>query len=136
MFRKVIILGCPGSGKSTLAKKLHEQTGMPLYHLDSIWWKPDRTHITRQQFDSRLHEIMQGEKWIIDGDYSRTYETRFLSCDTVIFLDYSTEECMKGIRERTGKNRDDGRRRIQAFQTAQAKRETPSQGRANPSDGI
>ena len=104
---RIILLGCPGSGKSTLAKNLQLRTGLPLYHLDSIWWKADRTHITREEFDRQLQKILQGEKWIIDGDYSRTYEPRFLACDTVIFLDYSEEECMTGIRERIGKTRSD-----------------------------
>lgn len=104
---RIIILGSPGSGKSCLAVSLHDRTGLPLYHLDNIWWKPDRTHITRGEFDSRLLAVMQGEKWIIDGDYSRTYEVRFSACDTVVFLDYSEEDCMNGIKARIGTNRPD-----------------------------
>ncbi len=105
--QKIIILGCPGSGKSTLAKKLHDTTRLPLFHLDAIWWKADRSHISRDEFDQKLHEILQTDQWIIDGDYSRTYEIRFKSCDTVIFLDYSVDECMRGIKERVGKARTD-----------------------------
>lgn len=105
--QKIIILGCPGSGKSTLAKKLHDTTGLPLFHLDAIWWKADKSHISREEFDQKLHEILQTDQWILDGDYSRTYEIRFKSCDTVIFLDYSVDECMRGIKERVGKARTD-----------------------------
>lgn len=105
--QKIIILGCPGSGKSTLAKKLHDATGLPLFHLDAIWWNADKSHISREEFDQKLHEIFQTDQWIIDGDYSRTYEMRFKSCDTVIFLDYSVDECMRGIKERIGKVRAD-----------------------------
>ena len=104
---KIILVGCPGSGKSTLSDKLQKSTGFPLFHLDGIWWKPDRTHISRDEFDSKLDEIFQGEDWIIDGDFSRTYEVRIKECDTVIFLDYSLDECMGGISERVGKKRDD-----------------------------
>ena len=105
--QKIIILGCPGSGKSTLAKKLHDATGLPLFHLDAIWWNADRSHISRDEFDQKLQEILQTDQWILDGDYSRTYEIRFKSCDTVIFLDYSVDECMRGIKERVGKARTD-----------------------------
>ena len=41
--KKVLILGCPGAGKSTFARKLRDKTGLPLYYLDMIWHKPDRT---------------------------------------------------------------------------------------------
>ena len=101
------MLGCAGSGKSTFSRRLAELTGLPLIHLDSIWWKADGSHISRDEFDARLNEILAGESWIIDGDYSRTYEARFLACDTVIFLDYSEEVCMKGITERIGTDRPD-----------------------------
>ena len=104
---KIIVLGCSGSGKSTFSKKLHEITGLPLVHLDNIWWKSDKTHISRNEFDQKLNEILHEDRWIIDGDYSRTYEVRFKSCDTVFFLDYSFNECMHGIKERVGKERTD-----------------------------
>lgn len=105
--QKIIVLGCSGSGKSTFSKRLHDITGLPLFHLDNIWWRPDRTHITRDEFDRKLDKILQTDKWIVDGDYSRTYEVRFQACDTVIFLNYSFEECMNGIIERVGKERSD-----------------------------
>lgn len=105
--KKIIVLGCSGSGKSTFSKKLHSVTGLPLIHLDNIWWKPDRTHISREEFDRKLDAILSGDEWIIDGDYSRTYEVRFGACDTVFFFDLSCDECLNGITERVGKERTD-----------------------------
>ena len=105
--KKIIVLGCSGSGKSTFSKKLHSITGLPLIHLDNIWWKPDRTHISREDFDRELDSIFRGDEWILDGDYSRTYEVRFKACDTVFFFDFGYEECIKGITERVGKKRTD-----------------------------
>ena len=81
--KKVLILGCPGAGKSTFARKLRDKTGLPLYYLDMIWHKPDRTTITKQEFDAKLSEIIKQEEWIIDGNYGRTLEMRFKECDTV-----------------------------------------------------
>ncbi len=105
--QKIIVIGCAGSGKSTLSKELRDITGLPLFHLDTIWWKPDKTHISRAEFDQKLDEILLTDRWIIDGDYSRTYEVRFQACDTIIFLDYPFTVCMNGIKERVGKNRTD-----------------------------
>ena len=104
---RVAIIGCPGSGKSMFARKLHEKTGLPLVHLDNIWWKPDRTHITREAFDERVSAILRTDAWIIDGHYSRTIETRIRACDTVIFLDYDEQTCMDGVAARVGQARPD-----------------------------
>ena len=105
--RKILVLGCSGSGKSTFAVKLHNVTGLPLFHLDNVWWRPDRTHISRDEFDAKLEELIDHDSWIIDGDYSRTYERRIAACDTIVFLDYGEEVCMKGIIGRIGQKRGD-----------------------------
>ena len=104
---RIIVLGCSGSGKSTFARKLAAKTGLPLVHLDNVWWRADRTHISRDEFDRALDGLLQGEGWIMDGDYSRTYEVRIRAADTVIFLDYDEETCMDGILSRIGQDRPD-----------------------------
>ena len=104
---KVIIIGCPGSGKTTFAEKLQKKTGIPLYYLDAIWHKPDKTHISREDFDARLSEIFAEDEWIIDGNYSRTIEVRLKECDTVFLFDLPTEVCLQGAIERLGKGRYD-----------------------------
>lgn len=105
--KKIIIIGCPGAGKSHFAKKLHDRTGIPLYHLDMIWHKPDRTHISREEFDEWLIKIFEEDAWIMDGDYSRTMEVRMQACDTIILFDLPYEICIQGIKEREGTKRDD-----------------------------
>ncbi len=101
--KKVIIIGCPGSGKTTFAEKLNKCTGLPLYYLDAIWHKPDKTHISRENFDKRISEILDTPEWIIDGNYNRTIETRLQRCDTVFLFDLPTEVCLQGATERLGK---------------------------------
>lgn len=105
--KKVIIIGCPGSGKTTFAEKLNKITGLPLYYLDAIWHKPDKTHIAREEFDQRINEIFTEPCWIIDGNYKRTIEMRMKECDTVFLFDLPTEVCLQGVRDRIGKDRYD-----------------------------
>ena len=104
---KIIVIGCPGSGKTTFAKRLAEITALPLYHLDAIWHKPDRTHISREEFDERIGEVLSTEKWIIDGNYRRTVEMRLRHADTAILFDLPTEVCLGGALARLGRKRDD-----------------------------
>ena len=105
--QRIIVIGCPGSGKTTFAEKLKNQIGLPLFYLDAIWHKPDRTHISREDFDLRLAEILSLDSWIIDGNYSRTVERRIAACDTVFLFDLPTEVCLEGAISRLGKGRYD-----------------------------
>ena len=68
---RVVVIGCPGAGKTTFARRLRDVSGLPLYHLDRLWHRPDRTTVPRAEFDARLREIVRQERWIIDGDYQR-----------------------------------------------------------------
>lgn len=105
--KKVIVIGCPGSGKTTFSEKLRDKTGLHLFHLDSIWHRADRTHISREEFDKRLAEILALDSYIIDGNYSRTQETRLADCDTVFLFDLPVSVCLEGARARVGKKRAD-----------------------------
>ena len=105
--KKIIVIGCPGSGKSVFSKKLNKATGIPLYHLDLLYWNKDKTTVLREVFLDRLNDILNKESWIIDGNYANSMELRFEKCDTVFFLDYPSEICIKGIEERMGKSRSD-----------------------------
>lgn len=104
---KVIIIGCPGSGKSTFGRKLKQITGLPLYHLDMMYWNSDKTTVAKEIFIRRLNKAMANSKWIIDGNYGSTMEMRIKECDTVFFLDYPTNVCIDGVEARKGQPRSD-----------------------------
>lgn len=105
--KRVMVIGCPGSGKSTFSRALHEVTGLPLVHLDRLYWRADKTTVSHVEFDKALQEAMQEKTWILDGNYLRTIKMRLLSADTVFFLDYPLEVCLCGIAERQGQTRSD-----------------------------
>ncbi|MBQ8268452.1 MAG: adenylate kinase [Clostridia bacterium] len=105
--KKVIVIGCPGSGKSTVSRALHNKTGIPLYHLDMMYWNADKTTVEKSVFLERLSAVLEKDEWIIDGNYGSTMELRMAACDTVIFLDYPLDVCLDGIKERRGKPRSD-----------------------------
>lgn len=102
-----MVIGCLGSGKSTFSRELHKITGIPLFHLDMMYWNADRTTVDKAVFCERLSDAIKKSEWIIDGNYGSTIELRLKECDTVIFLDYPLEVCLEGIKERRGKERTD-----------------------------
>lgn len=104
---KIVIIGCPGAGKTAFARKLSDSIGIELYHLDMIWHRPDKTHISREEFDETLGCLLAKDSWIVDGNYLRTMERRILAADTVFFFDLPTEICLRGATERLGRDRSD-----------------------------
>ena len=106
-YKRVAVIGCPGGGKSTFSRALRDRVDLPLYHLDAIYWREDRTHLSREEFYPLMQEIIAREEWIIDGNYQSTLEWRVAACDLLIFLDYPTEVCLEGVRARRGQKRSD-----------------------------
>lgn len=105
--KRTVIIGSPGAGKSTFARELREKTGLPLFYLDMLWHQADGTHVSKEEFDSRLNRIIRTDCWIIDGNYQRTLELRLKKCDTVFLMDFPLEICLAGAKARIGRRRED-----------------------------
>ena len=98
--KRIVIIGCPGSGKSTLARELGEKLDLPVVHLDRLWWTKGWQNVSMEEFDERLENALKLDRWIIDGNYSRTMDARLEKCDTIIWLDYSRWACLRGMFQR------------------------------------
>ena len=97
---RILIIGCGGAGKSTLARRLGEKLGLPVIHLDKLFWKPGWVESTREEIDEKINRELQKTQWIIDGNYNRTIPERIKYCDTVIYLDFSRWACLGGVCKR------------------------------------
>lgn len=84
--KRVIVIGCPGAGKSTFSRKLAAKTSLPLHYMDMIWHRPDKSNIGREALVIELNRIVDGEEWILDGNYLHTLPLRLEHCDTVFSL--------------------------------------------------
>ena len=109
--KKIIILGSPGAGKSTFSFALAEKTGLPLYHLDKMFWREGWVNVSKDELDAQIKDVLRKDEWIIDGNYSRTIPMRLEKCDTVFYLDYPRLVCFFGVVRRVleslGKTRPD-----------------------------
>lgn len=97
---RVLIIGNAGSGKSTFARTLAEKTGLPLVHLDRLYWRGNWEHLSRPEFDTVLQAELETPRWIIDGNFNRTIPHRLQYCDRVFFFDLPTATCLWGITQR------------------------------------
>ena len=97
---RIMIIGCGGAGKSTLARQLGKKTGLPVVHLDKLFWKPGWVSLSREEFDLVHQEAISRERWIIDGNFDRTIPQRLSRCDTVLYLDFSRWTCVMGVAKR------------------------------------
>ena len=109
--KKILVIGSSGAGKSTLSRRLSKITGIEILHLDKLYWKPNWTEPSKDDWKKTLEKAMRGEAWIVDGNYSRTLDIRVPVCDTVIFLETPPAVCiyrvLKRVAQSYGKTRSD-----------------------------
>jgi len=86
---RVALLGNAGGGKSNLCESLSKATGLPVYQLDKLLWKPGWVQTPKNEFDTQHDAIIAKDKWIVDGVASlNSIEKRLQAADTIIFIDY------------------------------------------------
>jgi adenylate kinase family enzyme len=100
MMERVIIIGCGGAGKSTLAQKMGQKTGLPVVHLDKLFWKPGWVESAPEEIDEKIRQELDKPQWIMDGNFNRTLPMRVARADTVIYLDFSRMACLLGVLKR------------------------------------
>jgi len=83
---RVSVIGNSGSGKTTLGRQLAQTLGVPFVELDGIFHQPGWTELPREQFRERVSEVVAGDGWVIDGNYSAVRDLVWERADTVVWL--------------------------------------------------
>lgn len=105
--KRILVIGCPGAGKTYFSKKLSQALGLSVLHLDCLYWREDKTSINQEQLLEKILPILKEEKWIIDGNYYHSLDTRLKYATDVFFLKIPLNVCIQGILERVNQKRDD-----------------------------
>jgi adenylate kinase family enzyme len=92
--KKVLVIGSGGAGKSTFAARLAARTGLPLIHLDAVYWRPGWVETPKDAWRQSVERLVSEEAWLMDGNFGGTLELRLAACDTVIFLDLPRALCL------------------------------------------
>jgi adenylate kinase family enzyme len=86
--KRVAIFGNAGGGKSRLAGELAAITGLPLYVIDKIRWRPGGIEIPHEEYLQAHAALLRRDEWIIDGFESvKSAWERFEAADTLIHVD-------------------------------------------------
>ncbi len=89
--KKIAVIGKPANGKSTLSKELALATGIKLYALDSVLYKPNGEEVSRQSYEEFHESIISSEEWIIEGfgpmSSLDSFNRRLEAADTLIYIE-------------------------------------------------
>lgn len=92
--RRVLVIGSGGAGKSTFAREVGARTGLPVVHLDALFWRAGWTQTSKDEWLRTIDALLEGDAWVLDGNYGGTLERRIAAADTVVFLDLPRAVCL------------------------------------------
>ncbi|WP_211207263.1 hypothetical protein [Stackebrandtia nassauensis] len=104
--RRVMVVGCAGAGKSTITVALNRAHGLPIVHLDRLYWKPGWQRSPDDEWELVLRELVAEDAWIHDGNYDSTMDFRLPRADLVVFVDTPRRRCLyRAVKRRLVGNR-------------------------------
>ncbi len=92
--KRVCIVGCSGAGKSSFARLVGERLGLPVIHLDVLFWRPGWVESEPAAFLERTQEALAGDAWVTDGNFTAVAQFTFGQCDTILWLEQPIALCL------------------------------------------
>ena len=99
------MIGSGGAGKTTLSVAIATATGLPIIHLDSLYWREGWEPTPAAEWEDTVADLVHGHEWIMDGNYGGTLELRIAAADSIIFLDMARITCLWRVLKRRVANR-------------------------------
>jgi adenylate kinase family enzyme len=102
--QRVLVVGCPGAGKTTFALRLGDKLALPVIHLDTHFWRPGWQVPTDEAWREQATALAAKPAWVMDGNFSNTFDIRMPRADSLIWLDYPRSVCMRRVLTRAAKH--------------------------------
>ncbi len=99
--QRINVVGVSGSGKSTLARSLSRALELPYVELDELFWKPNWEESQDEEFLPRVKAIADTDRWVIDGNYSRTHTIKWSRAHAVVWIDLNLLNTLWRVTKRT-----------------------------------
>jgi adenylate kinase family enzyme len=107
VMRRIIVVGCQGSGKTSLALKLGRKLGLPVVHLDVLYWRPGWKQSDRPSFRVRVADAIASEGWVVDGSFpGLAFDLTLARADTLIVIERPHWLCLWRVVRRSAFDRD------------------------------
>ena len=103
--KKIAILGISGSGKSVFSRQLGEKLGLPVIHMDQLFWEGNWEAVPESDYLAKHEEVIKGDQWIIEGYIDAKMSNRAQAADLILYLDYSGLRCAWQVIKRWLKHR-------------------------------
>ncbi len=91
---KIVITGTSGCGKTFLGKRFTEFFGRGSVDLDDLYWLPNWSPRSEEEFYSLIQQEISSDAWIICGNYSRAKQAVWEQADMIIWLDLPFSTCL------------------------------------------
>jgi len=99
--QRISVIGTTGCGKTTFARALAERLGISHIEMDDLFWKPNWVQTPDAEFFPIIDDATRGDRWVLDGGYSRTRPITWPRADTIVWLDYSFPRVFLQLLRRT-----------------------------------
>ena len=84
-----------------MARAIAARLGFLHIELDALFWKPDWGETPDEEFLPAVEEATRSERWVLDGNYSRTRPIVWPRADTIVWLDYAFPRVFGQLLRRT-----------------------------------
>ncbi len=100
-YQRISVVGTIGAGKTTFARKTSKLLDAPHIELDALHWEPNWIEAPNDLFRERVKQSLQGESWVVDGNYHQVRDIVWGQADTVVWLDYPFRTIIARLAKRT-----------------------------------
>jgi adenylate kinase family enzyme len=108
---RIAVIGRSGGGKSTLSRRLGARLGLPVVHLDVLYWLPGWVESEPEASRARLSAALTVDRWITDDNFMDSADLHLTGADMIVWVDQPRGLCIRRalwrvVTERGGKRAD------------------------------